>query len=349
MKDAQREINKRWSQTLNLINNQVQPGLYAEMDAFVDRDQAIDSIKTPGDVTFLQNGAIAKKQIQERSVPQFPTASFNLEEQAQIMLRRITGINPDLLGQDRGRQEPGIVVKMRQQQGMTILRPLFASYKKMKRELFKRQVAIILRWMPIQQMQKILGAFYQFIIKNGEIWVSNPEGNLAFNLEKIRDVEYIIDVEETSASMTQRMFELQAMTEMQTAGIPADPLIMINKMDLPETEKQHWIQYVSQQQEAASQAAQAEIQLKQTELQLKHQRESLKIILEHQAKTDKTMAQMAKDAANIKAYLDEIAITNKDVEYDFIAKLAAISQQDEASKRDAAAKRAGGKSNETKN
>lgn len=333
MKDAQREINKRWSQTLNLINNQVQPGLYAEIDAFVDRDQAVDSIKSPGDVTFLEPGAIAKKKIMERSIPQFPNATFQLEEYAQIMLRRITGINPDLLGQDRGRQEPGVVVKLRQQQGLVILRPLFNSYKKMKRELFKRQVAIILKWMPIRQMKRILGGQYQFDLREDGTWIVHEDG-MAFRLEDIRDLDYIVDLEETSASMTQRMFELAAMTEMQQAGIPADPIVMIQKMDLPETDKQHWIQYVQQQQQQASAATEAEIQLKVQEMQLRHQREMTKIILDAQNASDKTVAQIAKDTANIKATLEEIGVEQQDVILDFLAKMAKIKADQEQASQD---------------
>jgi hypothetical protein len=40
MKDPQKEVNKRWSQTLNMLNQQVQTGLFAETDAFVDKRQA---------------------------------------------------------------------------------------------------------------------------------------------------------------------------------------------------------------------------------------------------------------------------------------------------------------------
>lgn len=337
MKDAQREINKRWSQTLNLINNQVQPGLYAEIDAFLDKEQAEDSMKTPGDITYLEPGSIAKKKIMERSVPQFPNATFNLEEQAQVMLRRITGINPDLLGQDRGRQEPGVVVKMRQQQGLIILRPLFQAYKKMKRELFKRQVAIILKWMPVTQMRRILGnRFVCDINKQGQTVITSADGTMGVNLDNIRQIDYTVDLEETSASMTQRMFELSAMTEMQNAGIPADPIVMIQKMDLPETDKLHWIQYVTNMQEQQAQTASAELEMEQAKLKMQHQREMLKIIFEHQAKTDKTMAQMAKDAANIKATFKELGIESTDVMLDFIAKMANVQQNREEAVIDSA-------------
>jgi hypothetical protein len=326
MKDAQREINKRWSQTLNLINNQVQPGLYAETDAFVDQDQAEDAIKTPGSVAYLEPGALNKGKIKERTVPAFPNATFNMEEQAQVMLRRITGINPDLLGQDRGRQEPGVVVKMRQQQGLVILRPLFNAFKHMKRELFKRQAAIILKWMPVRQMKLILGKDSYIFTQNekGDTLVMNHDKTRAANLSDIRNVKYNIDLEETSDSMTQRMFELAAMTEMQTAGIPADPSVMISKMDLPVSEKDRWIQFVQQQQKAAANAAQFEMSHKANDQKLKHEREMLKIMLDYKSKTAKTNAQIAKDTVKLKQEMEAIGIEGTDVLLDFVAKMAAI-------------------------
>jgi hypothetical protein len=315
MKDAQREINKRWSQTLNLINNQVQPGLYAEEGAFVDDEQAEDAIKTPGGVAYLEPGALSKKQVQERTVPAFPNATFNLEEQAQVMLRRITGINPDLLGQDRGRQER-----------LVILRPLFNAYKLLKRELFKRQVSIILKWMPLRQIKKILGPQnYNFqVTKDKQTIVSNLEQTRTAILDDVRNLKYNIDLEETSASMTQRMFEHAAMIEMQQAGVPADPTVMINKMDLPASEKDRWIKYVQEMQDAQSQAAQAEIQLKVKDQELKHQREMLKIMLDYKSKTAKTNAQIAKDTVKLQNELKALGIEHTDVVLDFIAKMANV-------------------------
>jgi len=105
MKDAQREVNKRWSQTLNLLNQQVQPGIYAEARAFVNQDQAEQSVKEAGSITWLQDGAINGKRFQERSIPSFPAATMQMEQYAQEIVRRITGINPDLMGQNDNNKE----------------------------------------------------------------------------------------------------------------------------------------------------------------------------------------------------------------------------------------------------
>jgi hypothetical protein len=111
MRDPQKEINKRWSQALNMLNQQVQPGIYAETDAFVNAAQAQQSMKEAGAITWTNAGAITGGKIKERTVPTFPNAPMQMEQFSQDIMKKITGINPDLLGQDRGRQEPGVVVR----------------------------------------------------------------------------------------------------------------------------------------------------------------------------------------------------------------------------------------------
>jgi hypothetical protein len=114
MKDPQKEVNKRWSQALNMLNQQVQPGVYAETEAFVDERQAVVSMKEAGSITWVQAGAITQGKLKERTVPAFPNAPMQMEQFSQDIMKKITGINPDLLGQDRGRQEPGVVIRLRQ-------------------------------------------------------------------------------------------------------------------------------------------------------------------------------------------------------------------------------------------
>jgi hypothetical protein len=60
MKDPQKEINKRWSQALNMLNNQVQPGVFAEAETFVDEAQAQASMKEAGGITYLNPGGLNK-------------------------------------------------------------------------------------------------------------------------------------------------------------------------------------------------------------------------------------------------------------------------------------------------
>ena len=281
MKDPQREVNKRWSQALNMLNQQVQPGVYAETDAFVDERQALQSMKVAGDITWVNAGALTGGKIKERTVPTFPNAPMQMEQFSQDIMKKITGINPDLLGQDRGRQEPGVVVRLRQQQGMTLLKPLFTNFNFMKKELFKRQLAIIMTYMPDRQIIKILGQNdrYQIDPQTGVITDmmsarQNPEtGETTYTrqaeIRDVRSLEYNVIAEEAPGNMTKRMMELQALLEMGDK-LPVPPEQIISKMELAATEKERWIEYIKSQEQANAQQQQEmmakEIEFKDREI-----------------------------------------------------------------------------------
>ena len=244
MKDPQREINKRWSQALNLLNQSSQPGVFVEVDAFLDLEQALLSMKDPGSATLLNSGGMNK--FQERSMPAFPAAPMQMEEYSQEIMRKITGINPDLLGQDRGRQEPGVVVRLRQQQGMVLMKPLFKSFNKLRKGLFRRSLAIIMEYMPNEQIMKILGDGGKYKM-DAEGNIQDRETGLVANLRDLKNIEYNIKSEEAPGNMTKRTLELTSFLEMQKTGFPVEPSVIINRLDLPASEKKKWLEYIQSQ------------------------------------------------------------------------------------------------------
>ncbi len=294
IKDAQREINKRVSQTLNLLAQQVQPGMYAEVQAFVNKDQAKQSVKEPGSITWLQDGAIEKKRFIERSVPTFPSSIMQMEQFAQEIVRRITGINPDLMGQNDKRQEPGIVVQLRQQQGMTILKPVFKAYDRMRKGLFRRQISIITQHMPMAQIANVLGQQERFQLDDKGT-ITDKATELQCNIRDLASLDFDVDGEPEQASMTQNMMELATYTEMQKNGFPVDPTVIISKTNLPITEKVGWIEYIQNQQKAESESAQQEFSLEKQKLDQLHEREIMKMKLEMLVSSRKIANQREKD------------------------------------------------------
>lgn len=319
MKDPQREVNKRWSQALHLLNQQVQPGLFAEMDAFVDVEQAKASVKEPGSITFMNSGGLTK--VQERGMPNFPNAPMQMEEFSQNIMRKITGINPDLLGQDRGRQEPGVVVRLRQQQGVTLLKPLFKSYRKMRKGLFRRILAIVMEYMPDEQILRVLGQNGKFTIDPEAGVITDQETGQLANIRDLRNIEYNVNAEESPGNMTKRVLELSAFMEMQGQGFPVEPSVIINRMDLPASEKQKWLEYIQGQQQAQTEAqeqmAQAEMQFKDRELSNEEQ----KTILEFLVDVAKLNQQAEKDEKKMLTADQQVAQADRKALLDFISQI----------------------------
>jgi hypothetical protein len=305
MKDPQREINKRTSQTLNLFNQQVQPGVYAESQAFVNNDQAEQSLKEPGSITWLRDGAINQKRFMERDIPNFPTAVLQMGEYAREMLRHVTGINPDLLGMNDKRQEPGIVVQLRQQQGMAILKPVFKAYNDMKKQLFERQIRIVMNHMPASQIIKILGEGDRYAIDENGV-ITDQKTGLTCNFRNVTNASYDIDVEPENNSMTANALEAATYMEMQKNGIPVDPKVIIGKTNLPVTEKVGWLEYIDNMQKAQSDATQAAQDLEVRKLEMQHEREMAKINSQHQIAMAKLDAQIDKDTLTASVKEEEL-------------------------------------------
>ncbi|KKN12016.1 hypothetical protein LCGC14_1020840, partial [marine sediment metagenome] len=260
MKDPQREVNKRWSQTLNWLNNQVQPGVYVEEGAFVDQAQGEASLRDVGGTTLLTEGALIKGKIQDRKIPALPAAPMALEEAAQNMMKRVSPAgNPDLLGMDRGRQEPGVVIRLRQQQGMMLLKPLFKSGRMHKEAMYKRTQTIVVKFMPDEQIMDILGQTDRYVIQNGIIY-DKQHGQQA-NIRDLRNLKYNVDTEESPANKSKRVMDLAVFMEMREKGFEVDPEAVIEKLDISASEKRRWLEFIKQQQQAAQQAQQQQIEL----------------------------------------------------------------------------------------
>ena len=318
LKDPQKEVNKRWSQTLNMLNQQVQTGIYAETDAFVNTTQAEQSMKEPGGVTWLNSGALNGGKIKERTVPKFPDAPMQLEQYSQDIMKKISGINPDLLGQDRGRQEPGVVIRLRQQQGLVLLKPLFRAVNNMKKELFKRQLGIIMAYMPDAQILRILGNTdrYQIDPQQGiiaDMMTADPETGQPKSVANIRDVrslEYNIASEEAPGNMSKRMIELSALMEMQGQGFPVPPEQIIEKMSISESEKTRWLSYLDaqsqSQQKQQEEMMQMQMQIQDRVLSIKEQANQINFMLgsgklKQQAQKDELKTQVATREQDISA------------------------------------------------
>ncbi|MEA3427706.1 MAG: hypothetical protein U9Q84_00505, partial [Thermodesulfobacteriota bacterium] len=299
MKDPQKEVNKRWSQTLNLLMQQSQGGYFATPDAPVDQEQWDASINEAGETTWVNTDAFIGGQpakFMRKELPQLPQASLVMKEQAQDILKHITGINPDLLGQDRGRQEPGVVLRLRQQQGLTILSRLFKNFTRMKKMIAERRFAIIMAYMPDNQLQRILGENDKYIFRNGLV-VNKEEGFIA-PIRNLRDMSYNISMREAPGNLTKTMSELSIFLDMMSKGFPVDPTAVIEKLDLSASEKAKWLKYIEQQQQSQQQMMQQKIQLEQGKVQGKMQADAAKLQVDAQNKQQKLMLDAQKIASD---------------------------------------------------
>jgi hypothetical protein len=274
MNDPQREINKRWSQALNrLVNDGT--GVMAELDAFEDAVQAQNSWNDPRMISWVTKGAIQEGKIKEKPASHTAMEPMAFEQAAQDMAKKVSGVNTDLLGGQGQRQEPGIVVRLRQQQGLVLLEKLFKSYKHMRKEIYKRKLAIIMEYMPDEQFSRILGQTDRYIIRQGMI-VDKENGFIA-PIRQVKDLKYNVKISDSPGNITKQMAELGIYMEMMSKGFPVEPKTVVEKLDLPAADKKRWIEFIEQGQQQQQEMQQMQMQAQQQEAGQKVQADVQKV------------------------------------------------------------------------
>ena len=156
MKDPQQWSNKWLSQALHILNTSAKNTLLAEEGAFVDRRAAERDLAKPGKIIDLEPGGMGKFQWKESQG--FPQQFFQLIEYASSMVRRTSGVNPELMGMQDTAQA-GILEYQRKQAAITTLAPYFNALRKARKEVGRTLLKFATSYMlPSGEAERIIGA-----------------------------------------------------------------------------------------------------------------------------------------------------------------------------------------------
>jgi hypothetical protein len=323
MLDAQRECNRRWMHALRLLSSQG-IGVMAEIDAFHSLEQAKDSWSDPDTITFMAKGGLNK--VKEKTALQYPDAPMKLGAENRQAIKDITGINPDLQGIAQQRREPGINLKMRQQQGLTMLSKLFENHRKARREIYKRKVEIIVRYMPDAQIKRILGENENYVFQDGLI--IDQQRQLQAPIRAIRDLTYNIRIEDAPGGMNKMMTELATFMDMMERKFPVNPSTVIDKLDLSPIEKAEWKAFIQQGQEQQQQAQQQQAQLMQEANKVKADEAAKKYEIENRRLDIMQDTQVQNDERIKVLESNKIALSDTVSKRDISVKLAELEASD---------------------
>jgi hypothetical protein len=261
MKDPQRWANKLYSQILDVMRKSAQGGLLMEKSA-VDDIQEFESSYTGNGTTWVNDGALANKRVEEKTPPQYPQGMDRLMEVAVTSIRDTTGINQEMLGL-AGREQAGVLEHQRKQAAMGILAPFFDSRTRYHHEQGKLLLQMMKLYISEGQLIRIVG-------KDG-----SPEYvPLVFKDDTI-DYDVIVDEAPTSPNQKTAVFQImmQLLPVLSQADLPASfwsefaiysplPASMAQKLAAALTEADKG------QQEAEAQQAQMQQQMGQMQFQL---------------------------------------------------------------------------------
>jgi len=154
-RDPQREVSKRLSKILDIIDSQVSSGIMAEEDTLVDPDDINASGQGKG--LWTKKGALTSNAVQRISAPDIPQGLFQLNRDLQTFANDIAGVNESLFGNDEvNAQMSGYLMKLRQGQALTALQDLFDNLRSSHKQLGFKLIKIIQANYKEQKVTRIL-------------------------------------------------------------------------------------------------------------------------------------------------------------------------------------------------
>ena len=124
--------------------------------------------------------------------------------------------------------------------------------------------------------------------------------------------------------------------EMMQAGFPVDPMQVIEKMELPATEKLRWVEYIQSQQQAAAEAEekamQAEMGMKSRELDIKEK----DIMFDFIVDITKINQMLEKDEKRLATDFVKLDVEQQRNMAEFVAKMANVFAQIKKGEQDVA-------------
>jgi hypothetical protein len=236
VKDPQREKNKAKSQSLHILNTQANSGWIGEEDALGTTGWSdLEKMGSkPGIVVKIKKGFFDKlKEI----LPKGPNQGHYMrEEKADEEFKQILGINPDLMGFQEGTSS-GRAIAMRVKQAILALVRIFQNYRYTKEIIGKFILEMIPMVFDEKKLMKVLGPQYM----SKQIADDRPKGleagHIAAYLTMIKDNKYDVLVTEADQNTSIRYETFQELIEASKAGVQIPPDLLIEYMDLQNSEE----------------------------------------------------------------------------------------------------------------
>ena len=239
LKDPQREKNKRRSQIMQSVLSMPYGGMMYTDGAF---DKLSDWEVSKGGIKFLKVLDFAKfKEIKAADLPASIVGMEQMSDQDMVTI----GPNPDILGDQMSKSEPGINIQLRQKQGMMAVQEFFDNLSFAKQILGKYIIKVILANWEDEKVARITGQ-------------PIPDGWLS----EAGDMTYDCAVDEIRESQTYKTATFQMLKDLAQQGVNIPPETFVQMAEMPESEKQYALDPMKKQREL--QMLQLDLQIAQT-------------------------------------------------------------------------------------
>jgi hypothetical protein len=241
--DVQREINKRHSQTVDIMNKCAAYGWFYDRTTFRDpvKDKA-DWLKNSSSPGFNQEVMDRNKPPVQVDGVRFPTELVNLEELSTSKLREVMNINPEMLGIN-SKAESGVAIAEKKRQGLVGNEFLFDNLALSKKRLGRAIVRLIQRAYTPERILRVVQGVNSRTPQGAGVEIGgkpidqyNPEEIKAM-LANADLMKYDVAVTESAYSPTNRRYNFIVWSELAGRGIPVPPELLVDLSDLGDKDK----------------------------------------------------------------------------------------------------------------
>jgi hypothetical protein len=226
LQDPQRELNKRRSQLLHHLNSSANSGwIYEDGSMKPDDEENLKSFGSkPGIHVKYKRGFSKPDKIEPTRMSEAHLAASSLSADD---IRKISGINPDLLGEASKRVESGVAMAMRHRAGVLSTEVVFDNFRRTK-QLSSSYMIDRIRGTDVYSLEEIKA-------------IVEEEESLNVTLSEIRNWKggsYGVKVSWGDKSPTTRLANFQVIMEAFQRAPDVIPVELVFEMsDIPNKEK----------------------------------------------------------------------------------------------------------------
>ncbi len=256
-KDPQRELNKRRSQMVDIVNTSINNGWFMEEGQFASKaaeEQFKRDAATAGFVAKIRDITRPPHKVEAGQVQ---PGVVQLELASLQSFRDVTNVNTSILGaQDRS--DSGVVLMHRLKQALVGNEYLFDNMARLKKDLGRMLIQWIAKiYTPrriarlVMDQARVEAARNQQMQLAGQPVDPNDQAMLQTIEARLSDKDmlaYDVEVGEAGATPTTQLANFQLLMEMAGRGVPIPPQALLEVAPIPN--KDRIMQYLQQAQQA---------------------------------------------------------------------------------------------------
>jgi len=252
--DPQREVNKRVSQSIDIVDRTSNHGFIIDSSMFANEGQKqdfMDAVAQPGFV--VEVAQIERPPVRVDASP-FPVGVVNLLELAESRIKSNLNVNPT---RNAGANTSASAIVQAEQAVLLGSEYLMENHNRAMRQMGKVLLHMIRRYYDPSRIYRIVSNQNQ----------SNPQevGGQPFEVYSQEEIEAFVSSEELEKldviigegnwTPTQRLATLTILTDLLGKGAPVPMDMLAHFLDMPEDLKKQLIQSIQMQQQQQAQAA----------------------------------------------------------------------------------------------